>query len=233
MNGLVSSTLLLWSSALAAEHRVVIGPGLVYTPASLTIRVGDSVRFSASDAHPLASDDGTFMCLSECVVRFDRVGTRGYHCDTHGGPGTSMAGAVHVTATGSTLRATPAFDGLWYDPAASGQGIALQAIPDTGQMAIGWFTWSESGDGRHDWLTGIGPIDPEKVELMLARSTGGRFNRGPFPMTSTVGRATLRFFDCETASLQFARDDIDRSGTISLKRLVPARPECVAAASAP
>lgn len=227
MNGLITSALLTWASAMATEHRVVIGPGLVYTPASLTIRTGDTVRFTASDAHPLSSDDGSFSCLSECVIRFDRPGTHGFHCDTHGGPNARMAGAVHVTATGSTLRATPAFDGLWYDPAVSGQGIALQAIPETGQVAIGWFTWSDAGDGRHDWLTGIGPINAATTELELARASGGRFNSGPVPASAIVGQATLRFFDCETASLQFTRDDIHRSGTLSLKRLVPARADCI------
>ena len=50
--------LLLVNTADAAEHRVAIGPGLAYTPSSLTIQPGDSVRFEAYDAHPLASDDG-------------------------------------------------------------------------------------------------------------------------------------------------------------------------------
>jgi plastocyanin len=218
--------LLVTGAAAGAEHTVLIGPGLVYTPASLTIRPGDSVRFEAYDAHPLISDDRSFACLTECVVRFDRIGSHGYHCDTHGGPGTRMAGTVHVVDGGATLPIGAQFDGVWREPGIDGQGFYLHAMPSTATLVAGWFTWADSPDAAPEWLTAVGPILGDRAELDLLRSRGGRFDASTAVTTESVGSATLRFFDCTTATLQYTRDDLFRSGLIDLRRLTPVPPGC-------
>ena len=147
---LASKLLGLWLIAAADEHRVTIGPGLVYSPAVLTIRAGDSVRFAASDVHPLAGDAGDFACLQDCSLRFERLGSYGYHCSTHGVPGSRMAGVVHVVSDEGLLSPSPQFDGTWYDPASPGQGVTIEVMPQTQQVVIGWFTWSADAAGVHD-----------------------------------------------------------------------------------
>lgn len=99
MRTLLSLLCLLAFPAAALEHLVVIGPGLVYDPSQLTIAAGDTVRFTASDAHPLRSDTDIFTCFSECVIRFDAPGDYGYHCETHGVPGGAMHGTLRVQST--------------------------------------------------------------------------------------------------------------------------------------
>jgi hypothetical protein len=212
--------------AATNEHRVTIGPGLVYNPAVLVVRAGDSVRFAASDVHPLVGDGGDFDCLDECVVRFDRVGSHGFHCGTHGVPGSRMAGIVHVVNDGGFVMPAPELDGTWYDPAHPGQGVTIEVMPEARQVVVGWFTWSANDAGTHDWLTGLGALSPQGAQLALSRTSGGRFAASDAVTSAEVGHATLRFFDCSTASLEFSRTDNHRSGVLRLQRLAPARAEC-------
>lgn len=99
MRPLLSLLCLLPFPAAALEHSVVIGPGLVYAPTQLTTAAGDTLRFIASDAHPLRSDTDLFSCFGECVIRFDLPGDYGYHCETHGVPGGAMHGTLRVQST--------------------------------------------------------------------------------------------------------------------------------------
>lgn len=221
---------LLLAATVAAEHRVAIGPGVAYSPSMLVVHTGDVVHFAASQAHPLRSDDGLFDCFEDCSVGFDTIGSFGFHCETHGVPGAAMAGTVHVVGAQGWLPPSPALDGLWYDPAVSGQGMTIETVEATGQMLVGWFTWRPESAGTHDWLTGAGQVLEDRAEMALRRSSGGRFLADDPVASQDAGAATLRFFDCSTASLQFDRDDIHRSGVITLRRLAPPRAECDVAA---
>jgi plastocyanin len=89
---------------------VVTLQGMEFTPATLTIHQGDSIRFvNVEGVHNVHADDGSFVCASDCslhtapapapwsvVRRFDRLGTLGYYCEQHGDPTGGMRGMVTV-----------------------------------------------------------------------------------------------------------------------------------------
>ena len=53
--------------AAAATHTVNVGPGLSFTPSTLTIVAGDSVRFTNKGGlHNVKADDNSFRCARGC-----------------------------------------------------------------------------------------------------------------------------------------------------------------------
>jgi plastocyanin len=104
--------------ASAATHTVNVGPGLSYSPATLTIAVGDTVKFTnRGGLHNVKANDNSFRCAHGCDgdgqggngaasseiwhanVTFDTAGTIGYYCETHGTPTTGMRGTIIVEPT--------------------------------------------------------------------------------------------------------------------------------------
>ncbi len=99
--------------ARAANHTVHVGGvGLVYTPNSLTIAVGDSVTWvNDGGFHNVTADDNSFRCAAGCdgsggngdpstdswsaTRTFNTAGTVPYHCEVHG-PTNGMKGTIIV-----------------------------------------------------------------------------------------------------------------------------------------
>jgi plastocyanin len=98
---IVGSALLLVSFAglvSAADHAVAIS-GFSYSPATITVDVGDTVTWTNSDAqaHTATANDGSFDtdAISNGTSRtitFSTSGTFAYHCEFHA----DMAGTVVV-----------------------------------------------------------------------------------------------------------------------------------------
>ena len=107
----------------AALHTVIVGARgeLVYEPATLAIRAGDSVRFvNVFGFHNVVADDDSFRCANGCdgqggsgapssalwtaTVVFAQPGTVGYYCEAHGAPGSGMVGTIVVESTPVTLQ---------------------------------------------------------------------------------------------------------------------------------
>ena len=106
------------SPVFAASHTVNVGPGQSYSPATLTIAVGDTVKFTnRGGLHNVKANDNSFRCARGCDgdgqggngaasteiwhanVTFDVVGTVGYYCETHGTPTMGMRGTIIVQPT--------------------------------------------------------------------------------------------------------------------------------------
>jgi hypothetical protein len=84
---------------LAATHDIGIGPGNTYSPKSLRVAAGDTVRWAANDTHPLVFEDGGGPYTSNQERILDKPGKVAFYCDEHGGPGgMGMSGAVTVNA---------------------------------------------------------------------------------------------------------------------------------------
>src|SRR5438445_7384616 len=94
--------------ALSATVTVNVGPGLSFTPPSVTITQGDTVQWVWQDAtHSSTSDATTGPEVWNSGLRatgtfshtFNTVGDWPYYCTLHSSPGgTAMNGVVHVTA---------------------------------------------------------------------------------------------------------------------------------------
>lgn len=224
------------ATAQAATHQVQVF-SFGYTPKTLTIAPGDTVVWNnTGGSHNVQADDGSFAnAVSSSNWTFSRVfntpGDIGYHCSPHGSPGFGMFGTVRVVGAPAAIAINPGITGTWSNPATPGQGFELEIVPSANIMVFGWFTWSSTTPGAHDWLSGLGTISGDSVTVDLQRSSGGRFN-DPTPVTTaSVGSATFRFTSCQSGSVTFNRTDNGQSGTIPIQRLTPVPSNCTASAN--
>jgi hypothetical protein len=123
-----------------------------------------------------------------------------------------------------TMAIVEALDGLWYNPATSGQGIAIDVLAEHGLVAVGWFTYRDPqvGDGpsTHRWLTGVGSINADTALIDIHESAGGRFNQTLPVTTRKVGELRLRFLDCNRGEARFVLDGQPEQ-SFSLQRTAP------------
>lgn len=85
---------------------VVIASGMTFTPADVTINVGDTIRWENQGGfHNVMADDGSFTNgpASSAAWTYDRVFTSAgnfrYYCVIHGSPGgVGMSGIIRVTS---------------------------------------------------------------------------------------------------------------------------------------
>jgi len=90
-------------SAATVQVTLTATPDTVYIPGTVTIRVGDSVRWTNVEGfHNVLSDDGTWTSGAAALApwtftrTFTTAGTFGYYCVPHGSPGVGMFGTVIV-----------------------------------------------------------------------------------------------------------------------------------------
>jgi plastocyanin len=169
-----------------------------FTPAVLTINVGDSVHFYQyadtlfTGPHNVVADDGSFRCA------------RG--CDGEGGDGTPTSDSLGFGFTPQNLRMdftlefdTPgvvkyhdevtgapgviyvgvspsgaidgAYTGTWFNSAQSGMGFMVEVLPGSPmQMLAAWLTFSPQGDPS--WIVGLGPIAGNRAILPAIQTVG-------------------------------------------------------------
>jgi plastocyanin len=104
------------SCAGATTYTVTVGPGQIFSPPSLIIQTGDSVKFrSLGGLHNVKADDNSWRCAFGCDGEggngspsvslwtftrvFNQAGTVGYYCETHGTTTSGMRGRVIVQDT--------------------------------------------------------------------------------------------------------------------------------------
>jgi plastocyanin len=217
----------------AATHQVQV-ISFRFEPSELRIAAGDTVVWrNNGGSHNVAADDQSFRngAPDSSAWTFSRTfaqpGTVGYYCEPHGGPGGSgMAGKIIVEAAPGGFEINPGITGTWNTPGAAGQGFLIEVVPALDSIGFGWFTWSATVRGQHDWLNALGPIQGDSATVVLQRTVGGRFN-DPTPVTvESVGSATLRFTDCANGTFTYVRTDIGQSGTLVLRRLTPIPAAC-------
>ncbi|HVT16429.1 MAG TPA: Calx-beta domain-containing protein [Thermoanaerobaculia bacterium] len=99
--------------ASAANFDVTTGE-MTFSPATLTINVGDTVTFTntSQGIHNVHANDNSFRCANGCdgqggdgslssnrwsfQLAFNQPGTVGFYCDNHGFPGGGMHGTITV-----------------------------------------------------------------------------------------------------------------------------------------
>ena len=97
-------TLVCGAAAFAADHEVVVGDNF-FSPATLTIAVGDSVTWSNTGQmpHNVRADNNAFRSGNASAAEwtytfvFNTVGDFRYYCELHGAAGgLGMAGRIIV-----------------------------------------------------------------------------------------------------------------------------------------
>jgi plastocyanin len=225
--------------AEAADHEVQV-ISFRFEPSTLTIEPGDRVTWrNTGGNHNVVADNNSFASGRPnsggwaYTHVFTTPGQFGYYCDPHGGPaGEGMSGKVIVAGDPPpTFAINPGIGGTWNSPGIPGQGFLLEVNPGLGSLVLGWFTWSATNPGTHDWFSAIGPISGDSATVDLQHSVGGLFNASTTVSATSIGSATFRFSDCSTGTVTFQRNDIGQSGTIPIRRLTPVPASCLAPTS--
>jgi plastocyanin len=236
---------LLFAGLAQAENHTVTVSSNRFSPAQLTINVGDTVTFTnAGGFHNASADDGSFRCAQGCdgvgngngnpsnntwsaTVSFDAPGVHPYRCEVHGDMG--MTGTITVEGT-----APPAFTmnqhgiaGSWANAATESQGVVMDVFPDfyaagTGLLFGGWFTFDTTAAGGLRWYTVQGQVgNDDSATMAVYQTLGGSFDSAQATTTHPVGEVTFHFDDCDHASLDYSfTDGSGRHGTIPLTRLL-------------
>lgn len=130
-------------------------------------------------------------------------------------------------------RLNAGLNDAWYDPVTDGQGFFITVFPDLGLVSLAWFTYDTElpppdasaslGDPGHRWLTAIGPITGNQVQMNIDITSGGIFD------TSTViehtdpkgsdGTITLTFSSCNSGTVEYDITSINQQGTIPIRRV--------------
>jgi plastocyanin len=106
---------LLPAVPVRADQTVQVGPGMTFSPASVTVAPGEAVIWSFQEFHTSTSDTATgpevwdsgFLSSGTFSHTFTTPGNYPYYCQVHSVPGgTAMNGVVVVTGLGVTVTPT-------------------------------------------------------------------------------------------------------------------------------
>lgn len=132
----------------------------------------------------------------------------------------------------------PSINGLWGAPELAGQGLSMDWLPGTRTVSATWLTFAAEGGGSaagQRWYTlqtGAVAAGVTVLELPILKSTGGNFDTTPVVTPVQVGRATLAFGDCNSATVLYqfdAGENGGAAGELKLQRLTPATQDCIQA----
>ena len=161
--------------------------------------------------------------------------------------GTGRAGTLSLTrltqnvtcdsAAANATNADFALSGNWYDPATSGQGLAVEVNPNSSAFFAAWYTYAPNGSGAgaagQRWYTVQSTFTPgsRSIPASIYETTGGVFDQ-PTPPGQTslpIGTATIAFQSCSAATFSYtftAGSSSGLSGTLALSRVGPLPPGC-------
>ncbi len=124
----------------------------------------------------------------------------------------------------SVFAVGPWISGAWYDPARSGEGIIVEALPSGGVLAV-WFTYPAVDEpGQQAWLVAdSGRIAGDRVRFAsVLRPRGGRFGDAFDPAKierAPWGDFDLSFTGCNTMQVRYGGPANAGSGTRTMTRL--------------
>jgi plastocyanin len=160
--GALLATAIATGFVIAADQTVSI-EGFAFSPATVTVQVGDSVTWTNADAtaHTATAGDGSFDTESigpgeSSTIAFDTAGTYAYVCSIH----PTMSGTVVVEAAGGPA---PTDDG-------GGAGITPAPTDTLARVA----TESDAGD----WLVSAALAVLGTVMLVSTLVADRRFRGG-------------------------------------------------------
>jgi hypothetical protein len=176
-------------------------------------RFGDAFQASAVQRLPWGRLD---IALSDCGrAQMQLTGPVGYGQQTH-----DLVQLTRSRVPCFSRIAQPAFTALsgnWYDPARSGEGLALTVQPDRVAYAI-WFTYTP--DAKQAWIAQGGQLVNNRIEGEAIRPTGARFGsafNASDVRRDSFGRFSIEVISCSEIRLNYLSPW--GSGTRVLRRL--------------
>lgn len=145
------------------------------------------------------------------------------------------AGHTRVFATGvnAGFSINAGLNDAWYDPATDGQGFFITVYADLGVVGLAWFTYDTElpppdavanlGDPGHRWMTALGPITGNQVNMNIEMTSGGIFDT-PTDIDRTDppgadGTIVLIFYGCNSATVEYDIRSINQKGTVPIRRV--------------
>lgn len=112
------------------------------------------------------------------------------------------------------------FNGSWFDPARSGEGIALEVLPG-GRAIVYFFTFSPSGGATPQaWLVGDGKVVPGGIAFDTTYHRPSLPGGGAVsPDPTDWGRLFIGFSDCNTGELRWEGPPAWGRKTVPITRL--------------
>jgi plastocyanin len=143
----VHTAVLLTAALLSATHEIRTGDSPSYGPEGLRVAVGDTVRWSATERHPLAFDgeSGGPYDSGSYERTLTEPGQVAFFCMQHGGPGgDGMSGLVTVGDANQPPAVT-------LEPTDTGSFRALASDPERIALRL---AWDLDGDGAFEIVNG-------------------------------------------------------------------------------
>lgn len=231
--------LAVFSSAAQAQttHDVAVNDSF-FSPADITIEVGDTVRWTnAPDGllHDVTADDASFASQTANEFVFERtfnsVEEILYHCSVHSVPGGSaMNGSVNVVEGTSDFTINAGLNDSWFNSETPGQGFFITVFPDISSIFLAWFTYDTErpdpsvtanlGEPGHRWLTAFGEYAGDTAMLDVELTQGGVFNASePAPTQDLDGTIVLECADCSNCMVTYDITTAGVQGVVPIGRL--------------
>jgi plastocyanin len=234
-------SLILLAGVASAGHaattvNVTVGANgaLSFSPKTVTINVGDSVKFTnAGGSHNVKADNNSFRCARGCddtggsggisgtlwtfTRTFNTAGTVAYYCENHGAPGgNGMAGSIVVNDVAPPpppkQNIVAGLSGNWFNPTANqgGHGFQIEILPNNGILAI-WFVFNPAGTAQN-WIYLSGPYDPNSNDVAVPAflEQGGAFppNFDATKLTAPPwGLLEFKFSDCNNGTAEYTPNE--------------------------
>lgn len=224
--------------ARAATVDVTVGPGNSFSPKSVTVQAGDSVRWtSAGGTHNVVADDGTFSSGAPgsgwtFTRTFASAGSFAYYCELHGAPGgLGMSGTVTVQAGGGTpgaLRFAVASSSI--SEAGGAATISVQRVDgDDGAVTVAYATANGSAQAGSDYTAASGTLswgdnddNPKTFQVPITDDATDEANETvQLTLSNPGGGATLGSPSAATLTIQ-DNDDAGGGGSPGTLRLASA-----------
>ncbi len=166
--------------AVAATHEVMVLDPRSFSPADLTIEVGDTVRWinaTGGNSHDVTADDFSFQSVTSSgftfEMTFNSIAEILYHCSVHSSPasagGTLQNGRINVVAAASStdvsIETVNAIDGAYE----AGEDFRVRAtLKNNGNEASGLFSINIYASTDDDITTGdtlLGATDINDISV--------------------------------------------------------------------
>ncbi len=86
--------------------------------------------------------------------------------------GIFVAGCLLCGTALAQLQIDATWSGSYYNPEQSGHGFFIEILPNE-QAWVAWFVFDNSGEPY--WLTGIGDIVEDRIDVAATLTQGGQF----------------------------------------------------------
>jgi sugar lactone lactonase YvrE len=214
------------------------GPGQFMSPQSLAVDHRDRVAIIESNGNrfQFCHDPDPSLCDvvgSQGQGEGQFMMPRGIAFDRNGSliVADSMNNRIQIFRNAG-FNINAGLNDAWYYPLTAGQGFLLVVFPELEMMFAALYTFDTErpgqgvaamlGDPGQRWLTGIGPIAGNRVDVNVELTGGGIFNQ-PLPdgsQTPGYGTMTFIFDGCYGGTVTYSFPSLGLAGTIPIERIV-------------